>query len=214
MRVKRTIGYGEGGYGEGFYGGWKGPGLYPSNEYYYGLITSQYQSSPKFMALVKACLKYLDDALPLALTIHQNFDLDTAVGVQLDILGMYLGVGRTVSFQPSNDISPVLDDDTFRILLRAKLAQNHWDGTIDGLQASWKLLFPGGVITIIDNQNMSVDVVCSGSFSSIVEDLITNGYIIPRPEGVLMNITFGNKPFFGFDYDNDYIAGFDKGKFI
>src|SRR5579871_282698 len=109
-------GYGQGGYGEGFYGGWEGPGVFPPDEYYYSLITSQYQNSPKFMALVKAMMKYLNDALPFVLAFYKSFDLDLAVGVQLDTIGTLVGVSRTVQFQPSNGVSPVLDDTTYRIL--------------------------------------------------------------------------------------------------
>jgi hypothetical protein len=107
----------------------------------------------------------------------------------------------------------VLDDATYRILLKARVAQFQWDGRISTLQGIWKGLFPGGTIAIIDNQNMSFTVLLSGTFTSIIQDLIVNDYIVPRPEGVLINITFGETPFFGFDSNDQFVAGFDLGKF-
>jgi hypothetical protein len=127
-------------------------------------------------------------------------------------LGAIAGAGRTVGFQPSDSVSPVLDDATYRIYIKAKIAQNQWDGTITSLYAIWKYLFPVGSIIIADNQNMTATIFLSGSFTSIIQDLITNGYIVPRPEGVLYTYDFAELPAFGFDLDNSFVAGFDVGK--
>ena len=117
-----------------------------------------------------------------------------------------------MGFQPSNSASPVLDDTTYRIYIKAKIAQNQWDGTRSALYTLWASLFPSGKLTIADNQNMTATIFLSGGFTSIVQDLITNGYIVPRPEGVLYEYVLGDLPAFGFDLNNDYVAGFDAGK--
>jgi hypothetical protein len=139
------------------------------------------------------------------------FDLDVAIGAQLDALGDIAGIGRTVNFQPSGGVSPTLDDDTYRLLIKAKIAQNQWDGTITSLYLVWQALFPGGVIVIEDNQNMTADIVLTGTFSTIAQELISNGYIVPRPEGVLYTYIFSELPIFGFDSAPGFIAGFDVG---
>jgi hypothetical protein len=110
-------------------------------------------------------------------------------------------------------VSPTLDDPTYRVLLKARVAWNHWDGTIDGLQAIWRGLFPGGTIAIVDSQNMTASVLLAGAFSSIIVDLINNGMIVPRPAGVLYTFSFSTLPIFGFDQAGTYIAGFDQGHF-
>lgn len=181
------------------------------DSYYFGLFTSQYQASTKHLAWFGSVLSILDDAAACIDSINSAFDLDSAVGAQLDILGQIIGQGRTVGFQPSGGVSPVLDDTTYRTLLRARIAQNTWDGRIDSLQAIWQDLFPGGSIAINDNQDMTATILMSGAFTSITYDLISNGYIVPRPEGVLYNYTFATFPVFGFDTDGTYIAGFDHG---
>jgi len=202
-------GFGLGGFGLGPFGGEPVENLPIS--YYLGLITSEYQGSAKFLSWLTALIQPLDDASQCLEAMTLAFDLDHAVGAQLDVLGVIIGQGRTMTFQPSGGVSPVLDDATYRLLLKARIAQNLWDGTIDGLQTVWKRLFPSGSIIIIDAQNMSADVVLSGAFTSIAQDLITNGLIVPRPEGVLYNYQFAALPLFGFGPTTSVIAGFGVG---
>ena len=130
------------------------------------------------------------------------------------MLGQIIGQSRTVAFQPSNNISPTLNDASYRILLKARIAQNQWQGTIDELQGIWARLFPGGQISVIDSQNMSANVILTGAFTSIMIDLIVNGYIVPRPEGVLYNYLFPVLPAFGTDQNTAYIGGPDRGHLI
>jgi Protein of unknown function (DUF2612) len=184
--------------------------------YYQDLLTSEYRPgpSPEFNQWLAAVLSIANDITNCLLSITQAFDLDFAIGVQLDVLGQIVGVSRTVNFQPSNGVSPILDDTTYRILIKATIAQNQWDGTIGALYPVWNQLFPGGKITIIDNQNMTATILVTGSFTSIIQDLIVNGLIVPRPQAVAYTFVFGTQPFFGFDTNNDLIAGFDIGHFI
>jgi uncharacterized protein DUF2612 len=204
-----SAGYGFGRYGYNLYGG--PPITNLPVGYYLSLITSEYQSSPNYLAWLLQNLYKLNDVTQVLAGFIIAFDLDYAVGVQLDTVGQYIGASRTVGFQPSNNVSPVLDDATYRLLLKAKIASNYWSGTIDGLQGVWQQLFPGGQIVIIDNQNMTATITLSGTFSSIVVDLINNGYIVPRPEGVLYDYSFAELPIFGVDLGNAYIAGVDRG---
>lgn len=204
-------GYGTGGYGQGGYG--NQPIQTLPIGYYTALLTSQYQppSSPKLNALLYVLLRKFDDVSQCLVKFDTAFDLDSAVGAQLDELGQVAGAARTVGFQPSGGVSPVLDDATYRIYIKAKIAQNQWDGTITSLYFIWKSLFPSGNVVIADQQNMTAVIFLSGSFTSIIQDLITNGYIVPRPEGVLYTYVFSMLPVFGADLNNAYIAGADLG---
>jgi hypothetical protein len=190
------------------------PAPYLASSYYLGLITSEYQLAPKFLAWLSAPLSKLLDASICLDSFTVGFDLDAAIGPQLDVLGQIIGQSRVVGFQPSNGISPTLNDASYRLLLKARIAQNQWQGTIDELQGIWAHLFPGGQIVVIDSQNMSATIILTGAFTSIVLDMIVNGYIVPRPEGVLYNYVFPVLPAFGFDQNTAYIAGPDRGHFI
>ena len=198
-------------YGAGTYG--SNPASSQPVSYYLNLLTSQYQGSPKFLAWLAFVLQMVDDVTAVMEQIDEAFDLDTAVGVQLDILGQRIGEMRTVGFQPSNGVSPVLDDATYRLLLQAKVAQNYFNGLVDGLQEFWSQLFPGGRITILDSQQMSATIVLTGAFTSIQKDLVQQGYIVPQPQGVLFDFAFSGTPILGFDQNTALIAGFDTGKF-
>lgn len=208
------------------------------------LYTSQYQTSTKLLAWSRSFMEIVDDIKDIAQSLSFYFsffriiskdalsyvnsaltvkagdydfaEFDACVGDQLDVLGVVLGVKRKVAFNPTDGASPILDDDTYRILLKNQILKNHWDGRAESLQETWKDLFPGGKIIVQDNQNMTVDVIVTGAFTQIIVDLIENDYIVPRPQGVLMNYYVGtespsNLPFFGFGRDDEFVSGFDKG---
>src|SRR6185312_9698578 len=199
--VAQPAQFGQGGYGQWRFGGGRGP-LALTPEYYVSLVTSEYQQSPKMLAWLRSNLQPYQDINILLYGWLSNFDIDLAVGVQLDTLGVIVGQSRTVGFQPSAGVSPILDDETYRILLKARIAQNHWDGKSNSLQAIWQNLFPGGRIAVDDGQNMTATILLSGSFTSITQDLIIHGYIVARPQGVLYNYVLGTLPLFGFDLNN------------
>lgn len=211
MSTNNNFGFGVGGWGRGTWG--NEPVENQPLGYYLSLITSEYQTAPNLRAWLTAPLTLLNDATNCLAMFMPAFDLDDATGAQLDMLGQLIGQARTVSFQPSGGVSPILDDATYRILLKARIAQNQWDGKIDSLQGIWQDLFAGGTIVIEDGQNMAVTIILSGAFSSVVVDLIQQGMIVPRPEGVLYNYVIGTLPVLGFDQQNTYISGLDQGHF-
>lgn len=198
------MGAGSGGLGSGGYGG-------PNLQYYLSLLTSEWQATTKFLEWTATLLTPLVDLQSAALAMYAFFDIDSAIGAQLDALGTLVGAGRLMPFQPSDGVSPILDDPTYRILLKAKIAQNQFDGQIDSLYAIWGQLFPGGRIIFIDNMNMTATVILAASFTSIIQDLITNGLIVPRPQGVQYTYTFATLPIFGVDLDSTFVAGVDLG---
>lgn len=180
--------------------------------YYTNLLTSEYKNAVLFNRWLSTVLNIANDISNCLATVSSVFDLDVAIGAQLDVLGAIVGVSRLVPFQPSGGVSPLLDDSTYRLLIKATIANNQWDGRIGSLYPIWLELFPGGRLIIIDNQNMTATVVMTGTFTSIIQDLISNGLIVPRPQAVRYNYVFGSLPFFGFDLNNGFIAGFDQGK--
>lgn len=156
---------------------------------YVAQVTSEYRGSPRYLAWLAVNLQPFQDGIVCMNQFDVAFGLLTAVGPQLDVLGNIVGQSRTVGFQPRFSISPTLDDNTYRLLLRARIWQNHWSGILPEIWAGWNALFPGSVLRIKDNQDMTVSIVVGLTPSSIIQDLITNGYIIPRPQGVMYTIT-------------------------
>jgi len=214
--------YGAGGYGQGGYGNQPLEAL-PLG-YYTNLLSSQYVNSPKLNKLLNVLLRKFDDVTNCMIQLDTALDLDDAIGKQLDQLGTIVGASRTLAFQPSHSVSAVLDDGTYRTLIKARIAQNQWDGTIDSLYAAWYSLFPTTSIVIADNQDMTATLFIGGLPSSLLLDMIagyavgsattgvvSNSLIVPRPEGVQYSFSTGTLPAFGFGSSPGFIAGFGEG---
>jgi hypothetical protein len=182
-----------------------------ANDTYLKLITSQYQNKTKFMSWLTENLNKIDGCYVATQELDSNFDVDSANGIQLDVLGLVVGVDRLLPFEPSDGSSPLLDDATYRILIKAKIAQNHWDGTIPELYNIWNLSFPSIPIKIQDNQDMTFTVLfVSQSYTALQRELISSGYIMPKPEGVGVTYNFNGTFSFASDSasESDASAGF------
>jgi hypothetical protein len=136
---------------------------------YTGLITSEHNQRPKFMAVVAALAQPMVDLMSVLGSMPARFDLDVAVGVQLDDVGRWVGISRIIRtpltnvyfsldidgigfdqgiwkgpFDPDTGLT-TLDDDTYRAVIRAKIGANHWDGTMEGSVAILNSIFsPAG----------------------------------------------------------------------
>lgn len=68
-------------------------------QYYVDLLIIQYKTLPKASATVQAYMEALI-IFELIDDVNNGYDLDTAIGAQLDVLGKYIGVERTVTSFP------------------------------------------------------------------------------------------------------------------
>lgn len=178
---------------------------------YLALITNAHQGKPCFAQTVTASVAPLAKVQSALDGLIQDFDLDTAIGVQLDIIGQWVGRSRRIQtpltgvyftwggaadvgwgsgiwqgpYDPDSGLVD-LPDDAYRTLLRAKIAANRWDGSIPQAYVVWAAAFPGSIILAIqDHQDMSMTINAAGTPLSVVEKaLLINGYIPLKPEGV------------------------------
>jgi hypothetical protein len=178
---------------------------------YTSLITSEHQSAPKFMAMVALLAQWAVDRRNMLASIPTSYDLDSAVGQQLDRVGEWVGISRNLSlpltsvyfsfdttglgfdqgtwlgpFDPTTGLVS-LPDDQYRILLYATITANNWDGTVPGAYDAWNTVFRplGYSILIQDNQDMTMTVVLVGpSPDAVTLALFTGGYLNLRPAGV------------------------------
>lgn len=207
---------------------------------YLNLITSEFRLQPKFIAMITASANLFLHIQDTLTDMVPAFDVDDAVGQQLDFIGQWVGITRNLAipiegvyfswdgsdpgvgwdhgvWQPPLSPTQVtsLPDDSYRVLLKAKIAANQWDGTTTGAYIIWNEVFTDLTILIQDNQNMSYDLaVTGGNIDAITLALITGGYIPLKPEGVRVNyyfVPFNPGPIFGWDLDNDLIQGWDEG---
>lgn len=212
----------------------------PTKEEYLNLITSEHRLKPKYIEMVGAVADvyvHIQDTLK---SLVPRFDVDAAVGSQLDIIGLWAGISRVVSvpisgsffswdgsdysvgwdfgiWQSSFNSSniTILPDDVYRTIIKGKIAANSWDGTTDGAYAIWDRVFTNITILIQDNYNMSYNLAFVGGIvDTLTATLITQGYIPLKPEGVRVNTYFfpvDSGPLFGWDLDSDYVKGWDEG---
>lgn len=151
-------------------------------------ITSEHRGKPKFEAWLSSGLTIIDHAYLALKSFDSNFDLDNAIGQQLDLLGEIIGRDRILKFQPMNGYSPVLDDEYYRLVLKAKIAMNNWNGQIPEMYEIWDNIFTELGLQIQDNQDMSLNAYITGYIDQVQQELIQRGYIIPKPEGVRVNL--------------------------
>ena len=180
---------------------------------YTDLIPSENASQPNFVAMVSfLCEPFVTNQNILA-SFPDKFDLDQAVGDQLDILGEWIAGpnSRTIKIPISGNYfeldvagsgldekdwyvtgealftSVQLDDDDYRQFLRAKAAANNWDGTINGAYNVYAIFFTGKptAILIHDYQNMSFALEIIGQVpNDTIMAILNQNYLGLRPECV------------------------------
>jgi hypothetical protein len=153
-------------------------------------ITSEHRDKPKFISWLSKNLTITDHIYLVLKSMDDNFDIDNAIGVQLDTLGTIIGRKRTLTFQPLNGFNPILPDDYYRLVLKSKIAMNNWDGTVPQMYQIWDDIFGNDDdlnLQLEDNQDMSFNAYITGYVDQIQQDLIQHQYIIPKPEGVRVN---------------------------
>ena len=206
---------------------------------YTGKITSRHANKPKFMAMIQVVAQCFLDASLATAALPAVFDLDNAVDSQLDNVGEWVGISKSVDtpltnvyfaldtaglgfdqgawqgpFDPSTGITE-LDNDTYRTLIRAKIGANRWDGTLGQSKAILDLVFSSDTLVFIqDNQDMTITIGVVGTPPTALElALLTGGHIPIKPQSVGINyyiVPSGPGPIFGFDVSNQYVAGFDQ----
>ena len=185
---------------------------------YLALVTSEHSLKPNYIAMLTALVQAQVDQQNQLSAFSSLFDVDLAVGDQLDKIGLWVGVSRSLQ-QPVLGVS-VLDDTTYRVLLKLFIAMNAWDGTTPGIYNIWNAILQplvGGLL-VQDNQDMSMTVVLlTPPTSLLILAILTQGYFLTRPAGVLITGFFepsAPRPIFGFDVNNATIAGFDLGSWM
>lgn len=178
---------------------------------YIELITSEYAEQPLFNAFVQA---FLDMELPIDECMEkfsELFNLDNAVGDQLDKLGSYVALTRELPVV-DQDIPSILPDNYFREIIKCRIRANFWDGTNEQLSYLIDQAFPDATYEIQDNQDMTLQIVMINPYADpTLIALLFNGYIIPKPAGVFTTFTIMDRPMFGWDSDSGFVKGWDLG---
>lgn len=195
----------------------------PTLDEYVKLIPSQHSDKPKFMALIEA---YANSYIALQAVSNgfiDDFFVDTAIGVQLDAVGLWVGVSRVLKepitgvyftfdsavigetwdtgiwksrFENSDELI-ILPDRLYRLAIKLKIMENHWDGTITDLYTIWDTLFADleAQLYIQDNQDMTFTAYfVTTKLSEAEKRIIENSGLFPKPAGVTLIYVFTDTP--------------------
>lgn len=208
---------------------------------YIGLLPSAGSVQPKFVALLSALLDGLVDVQICVLKMPTDFDIDFALGVQLDAVGERVGLSRKLAapiagvyfsldtesvgldegviLGPNDPTEALasLDDETYRLVLKIKARANNWDGSLEQAQQMLGAVAGAGTnIFMQDRFNMSADVGVSGKVpSKLFVSLLKQLSSFLRPGAVKIETAYvtstNETPLFGLDVGNNFINGLDSG---
>jgi len=182
---------------------------------YTGLIISQHADKPNFVGTVGISVEAFCGLQTMETEAITATTIDNARGVQLDWIGEWVGITRRVptpiagvyfswnttvaegwnsgiwkgEFDPTTGLTDLPDAD-YRVLLKAKIKANNSSGSIPEIYDILDAAFPGIHIDVIDNQDMTMDVLYTiADFTPIKEAILIQGLIPIKPAGVSITYT-------------------------
>jgi hypothetical protein len=160
-------------------------------------VITQYQNSPRIVALIKAMDKFIDPAESFDEFCFQVFNIETAVTWGLDNIGKIIGLERGLRLEDGTLY--YMADEEYRYMLYLKAACNLTDCSIPSINAFLQWLFEErGMIFVREKAPMVIEYIFEFELLPHERILLKPSGLIPKPTGV------------GFGMD-EIIAGFAFG---
>ena len=199
-----------------------GPGpLTPTSTYvnatpYTKLIAAEHNQQPQFMALVTVFCAAIGDINEAVQEINASFNLNTAGGAQLDVVGQWVGQPRIIpnvlltgyfgfsddqaalgfgdltnpsiggiwySLGDSYATTTALNDEPYRLAIKARIVRNQSHGRISDLENALSFVFDANA-HIVDTGNYSINIVVDTPVTQVAQALLNGLDLLPRPAGV------------------------------
>lgn len=176
-------------------------------------VLSQYANSPILLAIIDTMGEAIDRRAQFNGFLDWVWNVDSAQGFGLDILGRIVGVARSLyisdaeylgfSDQPTavpfgqgvfysaQSLTPnySVADDAYRQMILAKAALNITNCSIPSVNAILRALFPKyGNVYVRDNGNMTMTYVFSAAPSKVDYAIVTQSGALPKPAGVAVTV--------------------------
>lgn len=204
-------------------------------------LVSQYANSPTILALIDSMNDAIDPRIDIQAFYDTVWNVDTAIGFGLDILGDIVGVSRFLKipgeakvlgfnnpssppdWQPfgqgtfsrglDNTGSFPLPDDAFRVLILTKALANIVSTNARSINQLLQNLFPGrGRAYVIDLGGMAMQYTFEFQLADWEFAMLLAA--LPHPAGVAVSlVVVPSSAFFGFQEAGD-AAPFDVGVFF
>ena len=202
-------------------------------------ITSEHRDKSLFVQMVTATVQPFADMIAQFNLIPSLYNVDVAVGQQLDTVGQWVGVSRFlitpltgvyfafdtagVGFDEGVWQGPYdtttglfeLPDDSYRLVIKARILNNNWDSTKLNAYAIANVLFgPAGFNYYIEDYgDLTIGIGLLGATAppAILTALFNSGLLDVK--GVTIRVisrVAQQGPVFSFDIDNLLFKGFDE----
>jgi len=177
-------------------------------------VISQYANSPVLLAVVLKFAEWLDAGRLFDDFFRKVWDLDTAEGWGLDVLGRIVGASRIINIpaggtfigfegqttaqnwghgvwykgaSATNNVA--LADPIFRRVIEAKARANICDGSSQSINRILMALFPGyGNCYVKDNGDMTMEYHFGAPLSPVDYAIASQEGLLPKPTGVAVSI--------------------------
>lgn len=202
-------------------------------------VYDQYASKPKFVKWMNITRRIGGEISSGAEAVRKCFDIDSASGETLEIIGRIVAVDRIKKeellypgifadpdgtnynneergFSEWSTFSNAdLNDQMLRLAIKAKIIKNTANPTADELLTNFRTLFPSGnVFRLINHHDMSFTVEYIGVLSPLEQWLIDLEDFIPTPQGVRLRGFIKSYGIIEFLRDDDFCFGNEELEFL
>jgi hypothetical protein len=174
-------------------------------------IYAQYRDKPKAKAWYEILPSLSDEIETAYEAVRKSYDIDNNSGQALDVIGRVVVIDRgfeslvffvpdtvfgstsgdsqfgglNAQFNSTGDIlSQEVSDEIFKLLIKAKIAKNNNEATLDGIVSAISFITDVSSVRVIDHEDMTFSVSFGSELNS-AERLVFNLFdILPRPQGV------------------------------
>lgn len=176
-------------------------------------IYAEYRNKPKAVTWYNITRSLAAQLESVSQAVRVMYNIDTAVGEQLNIIGRIVVVDRSFvgsvqlfpglfaltdgdEFGDTNamfsgltiDTDEQMSDDFYRLVIKAKIIKNNSDATADSILQGLNFLIPNAdFIRLTDGEDMSFNVEFYGNITDLERYALLNATLVPKPQGVLFN---------------------------
>lgn len=178
---------------------------------------AQYADKPKITQWLNIVPTMSLQLVDVAEQVRISYDIDNATSYELDVIGrivaqprdfesyidvtaLYLGSsdanlgGMNAQLKSSSSrVSETVSNEIYRTLIKAKIAKNNSDGTLESVLASINFITGVEVLSITEG-DMSFGINFADGISELSRFLLETFDVIPKPQGVRF-LGFTEEPF-------------------
>lgn len=193
-------------------------------------IYAQYRNKPdavKWYQITRSLANELGSAID---AVRVMYNIDTAVGAQLDIIGRIVVVDRAfpgqIALNPGLfaltdgdqfgdieadfaslfvDQDQNMSDELYRLVIKAKILKNNSDSTLESILFGVNFLLPDAdFLRVTDNENMSYSIEFYGNITPLQRYALLNARLVPKPQGVRFGGFLEGYNYVQFGDDNEF----------